>query len=696
LKRIGIDIGGTFTDLVFWDDASQRRVIHKRASTPDDPARAGIEGVLELCAKAGASLAEIDLILHGTTVATNILLERNGAKVGLITNAGFRDILHIGRKNRPCNFAHNQVVTRQHYPLVARQYRVGVAGRIEAPSGKEIEALDVAAVEQTVQAWRDRGEITAIAVCCLHAYLNPVHEQHIVAEINRLWPEVFVSASHDIVPLYREYERMSTTALNAYVGPGTSRYLQRFSKALSTEGYAAELCLMTSAGGVVGVDEASRRPVSLLLSGPVGALIAGVQAGIETKTDHVITLDVGGTSADIGVAPAGQVRMRALLDTQIGGYDAMVPMCDIDTIGAGGGSIAWIDEGGAFRVGPQSAGADPGPACYNRGGSQPTVTDALVVLGWYRADALRNSGLDIDPELAVAAIEQHIATPLGLTVYQAAAGIYQLAVHSMVESVRVNSVARGLDPREFALVAYGGAGAAFAVAVAQELSMPKVIVPPAAGVGAAGGLLATDMKYTRQATLWQPLSSADQPRIQAVADELAATAVAPLHKDGFGSEDIVISYSADCRYVGQGYELQVPVSANFGDPDWCQGVADAFHGAHQRAHHRAFPDSPVMLVNLGVTATGRIRAPASAPLSASGGCSDSQQQPARFRVAGQLDCVATQFVARGQLAPGTRMTGPVVIEQDDTTTVVPPGYSVVVHPLGHLQIELQERVAHVA
>lgn len=696
MRRIGIDIGGTFTDLVFWDDESQRRVIHKRASTPDDPARAGMEGVNELCSKAGICLADIDLILHGTTVATNILLERSGAKVGLITNAGFRDILHIGRKNRPCNFAHNQLLTRQHHPLVARQYRVGVAGRIEAPSGAEIEALDVAAVERTVRNWREGGEVTAIAVCCLHAYLNPTHEQQIVGVINSLWPEVFVSASHDIVPLYREYERMSTTALNAYVGPGTSCYLQRFSQSLADAGYGAELCLMTSAGGVVGVEEAGRRPVSLLLSGPVGALIAGVQAGTENDIHHVITLDVGGTSADIGVAPAGQVRMRSLLDTQIGGYDAMVPMCDIDTIGAGGGSIAWIDEGGAFRVGPQSAGADPGPACYNRGGTQPTVTDALVVLGWYRTQALRNSGLHIEPALAADAIEQHIAKPLGLTVYQAAAGIYQLAVHSMVESVRVNSVARGLDPREFALVAYGGAGAAFAVAVAHELSMPQVIVPPAAGVGAAGGLLATDMKYTRQATLWQPLASADQQRIQQLAEELTATAVAPLHKDGFDPDAISISYNADCRYIGQGYELQVTVPTNVCDPNWCQRVAKEFHAAHQQAHHRAFPDSPVMLVNLGVTATGRIRVPTSARLSTPIECSPAHEQPARFSVAGQLDCVPTRFLARSQLAPGACVNGPVVIEQDDTTTVVPPGCSVTVHPLGHLQIVLQPGVTHVA
>lgn len=696
MKRIGIDIGGTFTDFVFWDDEARRRVIHKLASTPDDHSRAGVGGILELCDKSGVSLSEIDLILHGTTVATNTLLEGKGASVALITNEGFRDVLHIGRKSRPLNFAHNQDLPRQSRPLVERRLRFGVSGRISAPTGEIVVPLDEKAVVEIAQQLRAAQSVQAVAICCLHAYLNPAHEARIEAIFREHCPDLFVSVSHDIISLYREYERMSTTALNAYVGPGTSEYLSQLSDGLRKLGFGADLCLMTSAGGVIGVGEATKRPVSLLLSGPVGALVAGIQCATDLDIENVITLDVGGTSADIGVAPRREMRMKHLLDNQIAGYDAMVPMCDIGTIGAGGGSIAWIDSGGMFRVGPQSAGAEPGPACYGRGGQYPTVTDALVTMGWYRQEGLVESGLEIKRELAEDAIRRRIAEPLGITLDQAALGIFEIAVHNMAEAVRVGSVAKGFDPREFCMVAYGGAGGAFAVPVAQQLNIRTVVIPPTAGVGAAGGLLCTDMHSSRQTTIWRRLDEADVDSLRDQMDSLASAVTSELIGEGLELEAISVRFVADCRYVGQGYELGVTLPELDDAIMWLQSTTEAFHQAHRRAYQRAFEDKPVMLVNLRAIGVGQIPpigqlewVPTSTKSSAFNGM-------ALFPGAQTPQWLDTQYFIRDGLESGARITGPAILEQLDTTTIVPPGAVLNVLPDGHLVIDLQEALAHAA
>jgi N-methylhydantoinase A/oxoprolinase/acetone carboxylase beta subunit len=691
VKRIGIDIGGTFTDLVLRDDESGQQIIHKLPSTPDDPARAGLEGIAALCAKAAVELPDIDILVHGTTVATNILLERNGARVGLITTRGFRDLLHIGRKNRPLNFSHSQSVARQSAPLVERRHRHVVSERIRAPLGEIETPLAEDEVRSAIRALKADGSIESLAVCCLFSFLNPSHEQRIKAIILEEWPAVYLSVSHEIVPLYREYERFSTTALNAYVGPKTARYIDRFSIELAAAGLKAGLRLMTSAGGVISAREASESPVSLLLSGPVGALVAGIEAGRMTGHPSVITLDVGGTSADIGVAPKGEMRMKNLLDTRIGDYDAMVPMVDIGTIGAGGGSIAGIDEGGMFRVGPESAGADPGPACYGKGGTRPTVTDAIVVLGWYRTTALRESGLEIDPRKAVRAIRSEIADPLNLDLREAAAGIYRIAVNNMAQAIRLNSVARGFDPRDFALVAYGGAGAAFAVEVARELAMPKVIIPPGAGVGAAGGLLATDMKYDRQGTLWQRLDRPDHAKIQQALERLEGQALERLERDGFSAEQSRVRFSADCRYQGQGYELRVALPGAAVDEAWCHEVEQRFHRAHLQAFDRQFDDRAVMMVNVAATGVGQLP-PLSVPgvAAASGDIPAGESAMASFPTSAGINELETLFIQRSRLGAGAVLTGPAVIEQSDTTTVLCPGDSLRVGAHGHLEITLKQ------
>jgi N-methylhydantoinase A/oxoprolinase/acetone carboxylase beta subunit len=695
MQRIGVDIGGTFTDLVLWDEASGDVTVHKLPSTPSDPSLAGIAGIKQLCAKAGTTPAAVGMLFHGTTVATNIILERNGARVGLLTTEGFRDILHIGRKKRPLNFSHQQDVARQSYPLVPRRWRKPVAERITS-TGEVETALDETAVRLAVRELKAE-QVEAIAICGLFSFLNPVHEIRMREIVAEEAPALYVCASHEVVPLYREYERFSTTALNAYVGPKTASYLDRFSTGAKRLGLGSELHLMTSSGGVIGAAAARRSPVSLLLSGPVGALVAGIECGREAGYPSVITLDVGGTSADIGVAPDGEMRFKHLLDTAVGDYDAMMPMVDIDTIGAGGGSIAYLDSGGMFHVGPRSAGALPGPACYHNGGTEPTVTDAIVALGWYRAEALIDSGLDLKPALAASAIDKHIGTPLGLSVLAAAGGIYRIITNNMVEAIRVNSVARGFDPRDFALVAYGGAGAAFVMEIAARLAIPTVIIPTRAGVGAAAGLLSTDMKYEYLATLWQTLARPAVNRIETTYRELAGRASAQLREDGFAAGQTSLRYWADCRYQGQGYELSVQTPPLPVDDAWIHTVCERFHAAHEQAHLRRFDDKPIMLINVRVSGVGqvpRLRVPEiEAGAEAVSAEALLVEQQAYFLSADGVQGLATRFYSRPRLKAGNVIAGPAIIEQSDTTTVLPPGWRATVDRYGNLIVAAAESEA---
>ena len=694
MRRAAIDIGGTFTDLVFWDDAARRTVVHKLPSTPDDPARAGIDGLTGLLERAELPPDQLDFLVHGTTVATNILLEKNGARVGMLTTKGFRDVLHIGRKNRPYNFSHAQTIARQSQPLVQRRHRLPVTERIAAPDGAIETPLDEDEVRAAARRLREEG-VDAIAVCCLMAFLNPVHERRIKEIVREECPDAYLSVSHEVTPLYREYERFSTTALNAYVGPRTARYLERFAQQIEAAGIDADLNLMTSGGGIAPASSTRDRPVSLLLSGPVGALIAGIEAGRQVGHPSVITLDVGGTSADIGVAPDGRLRMKHLLDTKIGDYDAMMPMVDIDTIGAGGGSIAWIDDGGLFRVGPQSAGARPGPACYGHGGSEPTVTDAMCTLGWFRPQALEESGLTLQPALAQAAIRDRIAEPLGLGVDEAAAGIYRIAVNNMVEAIRVNSVSKGYDPRDFMLVAYGGAGAAFVAEAARELSIPTVLIPPNPGVGAAAGLLSTDTRFEHRNTLWVSLDGTDRDRIDTTYADMATRADEQLADSGFADDERELRYVAECRYVGQGYELTVDVPPPPADDDWLAAVREAFHAAHETAYQRRFDDRDVMIVNAGVVAIGRVP-PLALPELDAGDAALPADAVLASGTASFLDGNAAapadvRYVDRRRLLAGNVIDGPAIVEQADTTTVIPPDMQAVVDRHGNLLLRFTEQ-----
>ena len=690
MKHIGVDIGGTFTDLVLWDDESDAASIHKLPSTPDDLAVAAIAGIIEICDHANVAPQEIDQVFHGTTVATNILLERSGATVGLVTTEGFRDVVYIGRKKRPLNFSNHQDVPWQSHPIVRRRHRLTVRERVVPPHGEILVALDEADARVAAERLAEAG-VEAVAVCFLFSFINPKHERRARDLMRETLPNAYLTASHEVAPLHREYERFATTCLNAYIGPKVARYIDRFKAALADHSIAAELHLMTSAGGVITAEIAREKPVSLLLSGPVAGLQSGISAGRAVKATSVITLDVGGTSADIGVAPQGELREKHLLDSRVAGYETMIPMADVDTIGAGGGSIAYVDSGGMFRVGPRSAGAVPGPAAYGRGGEEPTVSDAFVTLGWLRPESFVHAGIALEPARAREAIERCVAEPLGLDIEAAAIGIVRIATQSMVESIATNSIRKGLDPREFTLVALGGAGPAFAIAIARELAIPRILVPPHPGVGAAAGLLSSDVTYHHQQTLWDNLAAADRNRITGGFAELNRVAKDQLGADGFSEDAIALRWTASCRYDGQGYELTVDAPLGDIDDRWIDTVSRRFHDLHERTYLRHFDDKDVHLVNIAVTGSGR-RARDFVLRLANDEIAGNQpigSGEVLFATADGWDRYETNFYARSRLAADTAVRGPAIIEQSDTTTVLPPDVTAKVDQLGNLTIELQ-------
>jgi 5-oxoprolinase (ATP-hydrolysing) len=692
MKRIGVDVGGTFTDLILVDEESGRITVDKVPSTPDDPARGTGEGIRDLCAKAGVTLADVDNLLHGTTVATNIALTHTGAEVGLITTEGMRDILHIARHKKPFNFSLQQELPWQSRPLVRRRHRLTVKERVTVPDGEVLVALDEGEVRERVRQLRDAG-VEAVSVCLLHSYLNPAHERRIKEIVLEEYPAAYLSVSHEVLPLYREFERFSTVCLNAYVGPKVSRYVARFDESMREEGFRHGVQMMQSSGGMATVESATERPVNLLMSGPVAGLIGGIWAGKLAGFDNVVTLDIGGTSADIGVAAGGELRMRHLLDTKIGDYQAMVPMVDIDTIGAGGGSIAYVDPGGVFRVGPQSAGADPGPACYGRGGTEPTATDAQLLLGRLRPDrGLLGGGMRLDAALAEQSM-QTVASRLGMSVEDAALGALQVQKYGMTQAIELNSVRRGYDPREFTLVAAGGGGPMFACDIALELDIARVLVPPYPGIVAATGLLATDLQHEFVATERHPLKTLDQGRLQARFADLLAQAVGQLEADGVPDDRRLVRRLADCRYAGQGYEVRTEVPVGDVSDAWVEELKERFHAAHEAEYGHRF-EAPIEIINIRAVAIGRVDELRPSELEAGDGDPDRARTLDRevvFDVDGKAERHLTPFYERDLLRSGDRIAGPAIVEQYDTTTVIPPGLEAEIDRHGNIVVDCSAR-----
>ncbi len=693
MKRLGVDVGGTFTDLIYVDDEAGKVLIHKLPSTPDDPSRGTIEGIKQLAEQAGTTPSELDQVFHGTTIATNIVIEHNGAKVGMLTTEGYRDILHIARHKKPLNFSNYQDLPWQRYPLVRRRYRLPVPERVTG-EGEVIVPLDEERAREQIRKLKEAG-VEAVAVCFLFSFINDAHEKRVAEILREEFPEAFLSVSSEVLPQYREYERFSTVALNAFVGPKVATYVRRLEDELRALNVRTGVHLMTSASGVATAQGAIDRPVNLLMSGPVAGVVGGIWVGAQAGYDSVITLDVGGTSADIGLAQNGTLRMKHLLDTHVGPYNAMIPMVDVDTIGAGGGSIAYVDGGGIFRSGPRSAGAQPGPAAYDRGGTEPTATDAMVNLGWLLPEDFLGGAMSLRADLARKAFEG-VAGQLGMSVEEASMGAIQIASSSMVQSIEEASVRKGYDPRDFALVAEGGAGPLFAAAIAAEVGTPTVIVPPYPGVTAAMGLLATDAVYEYVATTYQRVSELNAQALQSRFEELEAQALAQLQDDGVPSDRCVIQRVADCRYLGQGYELRVDCPSGAIDEAWVAKVSADFHDAHEREYSRRFEESDIEIPNIRVRGIGMMP-PLQTPAIEQGDVSPEQglrhEREAFFRIDGELRQVPTRYYAREALKAGNRVQGPAVINQFDSTTVVPPGFTAEIDRFGNIVITIDALAA---
>ena len=687
---IGVDVGGTFTDIVFADTESGRTLIHKTPTTRDDPSRGVVAGIGELCGRFDLPRPAIDHVLHGTTIGTNAVLEHDGAVTGMITTAGYRDIVHIGRHQRPQHYSIRQEIPWQDRPLVRRRHRRTVSERLAPPRGEELIPLDEEGVREAARALRDEG-VEAIAICFLFSYLNATHESRARAIVQQEFPECFTCTSAEVAPQFREFERFTTTLFNAFVGPRLRDYVERLTRNLADQGFAADLHVMCSNGGVATPATVAKTPVSTLLSGPAAGVLGGAWSGALSGHDRLITFDVGGTSADIGIVIDGRFAEAAARDTWIGGYPLLAPMIDIYTIGAGGGSIAYVDSAGAFRVGPRSAGADPGPAAYGQGGVEPTVTDAHLVRGRLDPDNILGGVMRLDPAAARRAVSG-LAERLGLGLEEAAEGILTIVNGNMANAISSRTVQKGLDPRGFALVAFGGAGPLHGAEVARALGIPRVIVPAYPGITSAVGLLTTDLKYDAVRTEFQAGDTVDLDRLQADLAAMQGELTRQLAADGIGSGDATFERSGDLRYVGQGYELRVPFPEGPFDRASLTQIFARFAELHRAEYGHVFAESPIEIVNIRVAGIGRMPKIAAPRVTTDGSLREGFLKTAycAFRRDDALEMMATPFYRRSDLPLEQPIVGPAIVLQTDSTTVVPPATTLIAEAGGNLILGLDE------
>lgn len=690
--RVGVDVGGTFTDIILeriGAGGEQSVVVTKVSSTPHDQSEGVVQGILNVCKLAGVEPGDIDAVFHGTTVATNIVIERGGARVGMITTRGFRDIMHMGRHKRPHNFSLQFDVPWQSKPLVKRRDRLVVTERILPPDGRIEVPLAEDEVKQAAELFAKRG-MDAVIIGFLFSFLNDEHEQRAKEIVSSVLPDTYVCCSSEVVNSIREYERFSSTAMNAYIGPKTSAYLRKLEGRLRAAGVGGIIRIMQSNGGITTVEKSSELPIGLLMSGPAGGVIGGRWTGDNCGKSNIITIDIGGTSADIGVIQDGDLRIKNPRDTEVGLLPVLVPMIDIDAIGAGGGSIAYLDPGGAFRVGPRSAGAVPGPACYGKGGTEPTVTDAQVVLGRLDPEQFLGGDIKIDAALSETAIRDHIAEPLGLSLDDAALGILKIVNNNMALAINANSMAKGVDPRNFTLMGFGGAGPLHAVSLAEAIHAKDIISPVQPGITAATGLLVTDLQYEYTHPLLMVLdnaSDADFKIVNDALDGLMEQAHQQLDADGIPREARRFQRIAECRYVGQGFELRAAMPDGTVDAGNAGTIIDSFYDEHKKIYGHAFRDQACELITLRLVATVAVETLA-LPELANGGREnpDEARLYSRRTVFDDGQAHDAPRYQREKLLAGDRVSGPAVVIQHNSTTIVPPGYVAQVMRFGDILI----------
>jgi N-methylhydantoinase A len=673
---VAVDAGGTFTDIVLVDRASGRRWEAKLPSTPGDRSRAFAEGIARILAIASRAPAEVTHVLHGTTVATNAILEGKGARAGLLTTAGLRHVLEIGRHDIPRHEnLYAWVKPRRPIPpeqVMEARERLDPAGGVVAPLVEQD-------VREAAAAFRRLG-VQAVAVCFLHAYANPAHERRAGAILAEELPGVPVTLSSEVLPVFREYERSMATALNAYVMPAVATYVRRIEARLAEGGIAAPLLLMKSSGGVIRGEGAARAPVQTALSGPAAGVVGARALGRLAGQEKLITLDVGGTSADIALLD-GEPLLTS--EGRVGDWPLTLPMIDIHTIGAGGGSIARVTPEGVLLVGPMSAGAEPGPVAYGSGGEAPTLTDANLVLGRLPASLL-DGAITLDRDAAARAIEARIARPLGLTLEQAARGIVAVADNAMAGAIRVVSVQRGHDPADFALLPFGGAGPLQAGAIARLLGMRRILVPARPGVLSAEGLLAAKLRQDFARTVMLRAPIADPAPLARAFAALDAEAAAWLEAEAVPQGARAITWRAGMRYVHQGFELFVDWPGRSADPAALAAAVERFHDAHERLYTFAQRDTAVEIVTLEVAALGTLPGPAAERLPPARDAAPIATQP----VVLEEGAAMVPVWRRAALGAGAVLHGPAIIVQMDATSFLHPGDVARVDDFGNLLVEV--------
>ncbi|HEY2220309.1 MAG TPA: hydantoinase/oxoprolinase family protein [Gaiellaceae bacterium] len=680
--RIAVDIGGTFTDATLVDEQTGRVAIAKTLTTPADPSEGFMHAVERALAEAEVEAPQVGFVVHATTVATNAIIEGKVARSGFVTTEGFRDLLEIARQVRPSLY---DTQFEKPKPLVPRDRAVGVRERL-GPAGEVLVPLDEGSARAAAALLKREG-VESVAVCLLHSYVNGDHERRIGAILAEELPGVPISLSAEVAPEFREYLRASTTVINAVIRPVVERYLERIERRLVEAGIEAKLLVMQSSGGVFSSEAAAQRPVFMVESGPAAGVIAAAYLGSTIDRPDILSFDMGGTTAKVGLIRGGKPSVTK--DYQVGGhasagigglslsgYPVRTPVVDLVEIGAGGGSIAWVDSGGLLRVGPQSAGADPGPVCYRGGGVEPTVTDANVVLGRLNPDYFLGGEISLDVEGARRAIDERCAKPLGLNVVEAAHGIVEIANAAMVNALHLISVQRGYDPRDFLLVGFGGAGPVHANALARDAEIPTVLVPPSPGIFSATGLLTTDLKRDAAQTVVQRLDALDPSDVESVFAALEAAGAEEMRHEGVAEDAIEFERRLDLRYVGQSYELTVPAGGE---------LAQRFHAEHDRVYGFSAESEPIECVSLRLTTIGRIAKPPPRALARGDAPEASSRREVYFAEAGGY--VDSPIYDRYVLGAGARLAGPAVVEEFDSTTVVHPGYGLRVDEHGNLFIE---------
>ena len=684
---LGIDVGGTFTDVVLYDKTSRSWSVAKVPSTPADFADGFMSGIAKvLSALDLAGPAAIDRLVHGTTVATNAILERRGARLAILTTAGAEDVLVIGKSNRRRMY---DLFMDPDEPLFLAPRRLifGIEERLGA-QGEVVVPLNEGQVQDLVANLVERSAIDALVVCYLHSYVNPAHEQRTAEIIRGSFPDLHVSVSSEVDPRFREYERLVVTAFNAYVAPGVTTYLRALEERLSVTGQPAQFQVSKSRGAICGVANALIRPVELVLSGPAAGAIAAARIGVAAGYPDCLGVDIGGTSADVSLIRNGTPVYAS--NGTVDGYPIRIPMTDVRTIGAGGGSIAWVDEGGALKVGPRSAGSDPGPACYGNGGTEPTVTDASLVLNYLSQESFAGD-IRLNPALARQAIQRDIADPLGIDLLEAAHGIHRVINSRMAQLIRLMSIERGEDPRKLALVAFGGAGPVHASLLASEVGVTRVLIPVVPGVSSALGLIFADIEQEFAQTYRSPIEVAEPERMANILSGIDARCRRLMTIDGAPADGISVAHYAELRYVGQSHELEVALPLLL-DVQAISAAGEAFHAAHEHVYGHADRSAAVEFVAL--RAVHRC-APSDEILTQEIAVQGQQlagTQSSRGVCFNGRELVHTPVLHRSSLRPGDKLSGPAILEQADTTTVIHPGDVAEVHSTGMIIITCRPKL----